>query len=74
MLAILKALIRIAKNLERIRFILEVAHRNELESYAYYEARKKELNKDSDREFIVKEPELDLYEQLDKDIAGRKLP
>ena len=53
MIAILKALIRIAKNLERIRYILEIAYEEEIKLHELYKEYSKSNSKvkDSDREF-----------------------
>lgn len=59
MLAIAKALLRIASNLEKIRTILEIVFADKLEYYKlsqeYYKT-KRNKEKDSDREFVAKEP------------------
>jgi len=66
MIAILKALISIAKNLQRIREILEIIHQPELEYHAlsqrYEKLKVKE--KDSDREFDIKYEAKDIYEEV----------
>lgn len=65
MIAILKALVRIASNLERIREILELVHKKELEQYELYKlyTKKHKKTRNSDREFEVIEPLLDEYNE-----------
>jgi hypothetical protein len=63
MFGILKALIRIAQEVRRIREILEIVHSPELERYKQYARYPKNLGKDSDREFIASELEEDEYEE-----------
>jgi hypothetical protein len=63
---LLRVLITIAKELKRIRTILEIAYKEELELdtlYTEYE-KSKPIGKDSDREFIVSyNPPVDEYGQ-----------
>jgi len=54
-IAIIKALTRIASNLQRIREILEIVHYKELYLHDQYKKSKSIKEKDSDREFFVKE-------------------
>lgn len=63
MFSILKALIKIAKNLQEIRDILSIVHYNEIERYKLEQQTEKEYGnrkkKDKEVEFIAKEIEED---------------
>lgn len=66
MFGILKVLAKAALELKRIREILEIVHHDKLVAYEYYKQMDKKL-KDSDREFIAREPDADVYgETIDK--------
>jgi hypothetical protein len=64
LIGILRALVRIAQELKRIREILEIAHKDALSLHDLYK-NYTSSDKDSDKEFIAKEPDLDFYEIID---------
>lgn len=63
MFGILKVLAKAALELKRIREILEIVHHDKLVAYEYYTKMDKQL-KDSDREFIAREPDVDVYGEV----------
>ena len=59
MFSILKALIRIAKEVRRIREVLEIAHADKLDRFEYAKGYSNKVYKENEVEFDVVAPELD---------------